>query len=149
MAFNIIAQTNASETIQLTKSLTDIGTFEGTLKAQTSIIDPIIIVKADLADLIDCNYLTIPDFGRSYFVNDIRSIKYALVELNCHVDVLSSFASEIKANRGIVHRQENNNAYNLYINDGSLVAYQDPYILTEPFPYGFTGLGFILAIAGA
>lgn len=147
--FDIIAQNNASENIQMTKSLTDIGTFSGTLKSASSIIDPEIIVKADLSDLVNCNYCTIDAFGRSYFVKDITSIKYGLVELRCHVDVISSFADEIKANTGIVKRQENNNVYNLYLNDGSLVAYQDPYILTEPFPGGFTGFGFILAVAGS
>ena len=71
------------------------------------------------------------------------------MEIHCHVDVISSFAAEIRANKGIIRRAESADAYNLYINDDSLVAYQDPYILTEPFPSGFTGATFILAVAGA
>ena len=73
-------------------------------------------------------------------------IKY-LYAFDCSTDVLSTYAEEIRANRGIVFRSEKN--YNLYLNDGSLVAYQDPYILTEPFPFGFTGACFILSVAGA
>lgn len=145
--FDIVFQKNSSETIQLTKNLETLLTTTGYLKESSSIIDPIIVVKEDLTDLVDCNYCTIDAFGRAYFINDIISVKNKLVEIHCHVDVLSSFANEIKANKGIVRRQEGSNAYNLYINDNSLVAYQDPYILTQNFPEGFTNLYFILAIA--
>ncbi len=145
---DIILQRNNSETIHVTKDITDLSTLSGTLRDATSIIDPVFVIEADLSGLTGCNYLTVPAFGRSYFVNNIKSLRAGLVELTCHVDVLSSFASEIKANKGVVRRSESGDNYNLYINDGSLVAYQDPYILTEPFPSGFTGAGFILAVAG-
>lgn len=149
MSFSIKAQTNNSEPITVDKELTDITTLTGTLREQTSIIDPVFVVEADITDLIECNYLTVDSFGRSYFVNNIESISNGLVALSCHVDVLSSFKDAIRANKGIVRRAESSSAYNLMINDNSLVAYQDPYILTEPFPAGFTGTSFILAVAGA
>lgn len=148
MAFDIKIQNNASENNKVTKDITDLATYTGTLKQETSIIDPVFLIECDLADVVSCNYLTVESFGRSYFVVDIRSVTASLVAFRCHVDVLSSFADEIKANKGIVRRAEGENAFNLYINDGSLVAYQDPYILTEPFPNGFTGAGFILSVAG-
>ena len=69
-----------------------------------------------------------------------------LYELSCSTDVLSTYATEIRNNTGIVFRSERN--YNLYINDGSLVSYQDPYILTQKFPQGFTNMCFVLAVAG-
>lgn len=149
MSFNIKLQTNNSEHICVDKDLYDITTLSGTLRDGSSIIDPIILVEADLNSLTTCNYLTIESFNRSYFVQDIKSVSTGLVEIYCHVDVLSSFANEIRANKGIIRRAESEDAYNLYINDDSLVAYQDPYILTEPFPNGFTGATFILAVAGA
>lgn len=147
MSFNLILQNNASEPIAVTKEITDIATVLGELKDETSIIDPIILIQGNISDFASLNYVTIPNFNRSYFVREIESFRTNLIQLTCHVDVLSSFADEIKANRGIVKRAEGANAYNLYINDDSLVSYQDPYILTEPFPNGFTGHGFILAVA--
>lgn len=147
MSFNVILQNNTSEPIKVTKELAVISTVLGELKNDTSIIDPVILIEGSLSDFPTLNYVTIESFGRSYFVKEIESVRTNLIQLTCHVDVLSSFASEIKANKGIVKRAEGSNAYNLYINDDSLVAYQDPYILTEPFPYGFTGHGFILAVA--
>lgn len=146
--FSIILQHNKSENNKVTKDIDTIATYGGVLKAETSIINPIFIVECDLTAVIECNYITIPKFKRSYFVNNISSFTNNLVAFSCHVDVISSFAEEIKANKGIVRRAERENAFNLNINDGSLVAYQDPYILTEPFPNGFTGAGFILSVAG-
>lgn len=146
MPFNISLQYNKSEKERLTKDIVTIITVSGVIKSETSVIDPVIIVKCNLSDVIKCNYMTIATFSRSYFINDIRSINDGLVEFYCHVDVLSSFAAQIRENTAIVKRQENN--WNLYLNDGSFKVYQNPYVLTKAFPYGFNTQEFVLAIAG-
>lgn len=146
MSFNITLQRNNSERNKLTKELSDLMTVSGNLKAETSIINPIIMIECDLSAVTGCNYVTIPNFGRSYFVNNIRSIRTGLVEFSCHVDVLSSFASEIRGNIAVVRKQENN--WNLYLNDGSFKVYQNPNVLTKAFPSGFTTQEFVLAVAG-
>lgn len=146
MAFNIVLQKNNSENNRVTKSVDTILTVSGVLKEETSIIDPVIKIKCDLAEVTGCNYLSIPAFGRSYFVNNIRSIRNGLVEFACHVDVLSSFASQIRDNSAIIKKQEN--AWNLYLNDGTFKVYQNPNVLTKAFPSGFTKQEFVLAIAG-
>ena len=146
MAFQVLLQTNNSEKNKLDKDLVTISTISGTLKNETSIIDPIILIEVDLTNLISCNYMTIPVFGRSYFVTNIRSIRRNLVEVSAHVDVLSSFASQIRNNVAIVRRQENN--WNLYLNDGVFKVYQNPMVLTKEFPTGFSTFEFVLAVAG-
>lgn len=147
MAFNIVLQRNNSEMNKLSKSVKDIFTVSGELKEETSIIDPVIKIECDLAVVTGCNYLSIPAFGRSYFITNIRSIRNGLVEFSCHVDVLSSFATAIRGNTAIVKRQENN--WNLYLNDGSFKVYQNPNVLTKAFPSGFTAQEFVLAVAGS
>lgn len=147
MAFNIILQRNNSELNKVTKSVENIMTLSGTLKEETSIIDPIIKIECDLSTVTECNYLSIPAFGRSYFVNNIRSVRNGLVEFSCHVDVLSSFSDGIRSNSAIVKRQEN--SWNLYLNDGSFKVYQNPMVLTKAFPSGFTTQEFVLAVAGS
>lgn len=147
MAFDIILKTNNSERTKLNKDTQTIMTVSGVLKEETSIIDPIIKIECELSDVTGCNYLSIPAFGRSYFVNNIRSIRKGLVEFSCHVDVLSTFADQIKNNTGIVKRQENN--WNLYLNDGAFKVYQNPNVLTKPFPSGFNTQEFVLAVAGS
>jgi hypothetical protein len=146
MSFNITLQKMTSEKYAVTKSTSDIKTVSGVLKDTTSIIDPVIMIEIDLADVVDCNYLSIPKFGRKYFVNNIRSVRNGLVEFTCHVDVLSSWASELKTNSAIVRRNEKK--WNLYLNDGTFKIYQNPNVLTKAFPSGFTTQEFVLAVAG-
>lgn len=147
MSFDISLQVNSSDRKTLDKTITDIMTLSGTLRSETSIIDPVILVNADLASLTNCNYMTIPTFGRSYFVNNIRSIRNGLVEISGHVDVLSTYKAAIRGNVAIINRQES--VYNLYIDDGSFKAYQKQLIQTKEFPNGFTGFEYVLAIAGS
>ena len=146
MAFDIKLQRNNSERNRITKDISDILTVSGKLKTETSIIDPVIMIECDLSAVTGCNYMSIPMFNRSYFVNNICSIRTGLVEFSCHVDVLSSFAAEIRGNTAIVRKQENN--WNLYLNDGSFKIYQNPNVLTKSFPSGFTTQEFVLAVAG-
>lgn len=145
MTLNV--QINSSEKIALTKNITTVLTLTGTLRDTSSIINPVIRIEGDISQVIKCNYLTIPEFGRSYFITNITSIRNGLYEISAHVDVLSTYASEIRANKGITRKQENN--WNLYINDGTLMQYQNPQVITKAFPSGFNTMEFVLAVAGS
>lgn len=147
MAFDVELKINNSERNRLSKDTKTIMTVSGVLKEETSIINPVIKIECELSDVTGCNYLSIPAFGRLYFVNNIRSIRNGLVEFSCHVDVLSTYADQIKSNTGIVKRQENK--WNLYLNDGTFKVYQNPKVLTKAFPSGFTTQELILAVAGS
>lgn len=140
-------QHNASENIKLDKALTTILHCAGKLREGCTITAPDILIEAPLDVVLQCNYCTVPLFGRSFFINNVTADTNNLIRISCTVDALSSFKSEIRANKGIVRRSET--LYNLNINDGSLIAYQNPYVLTEPFPSGFTAASFVLAAAGA
>lgn len=145
--FTVKLQVSDSEKNRLTKTVTDVLSLDGYLKAKTSIIDPVIVIECDLNTVKNCNYMTVSAFGRSYFINNIVSVSSGLVEFSCHVDVLSSFASQIRANSAIIKKQEND--WNLYLNDGTFKVYQNPMVLTKAFPSGFTTQEFVLAVAGS
>lgn len=148
MSFQVELKTNNSDTNVLDKSTTTITTMSGTLREKCSIINPVVIVAADVDDLADCNYMTISKFNRSYFVNNIVSVREGLCELHAHTDVLSSFASEIRSNSGIMYRQEND--WNAYLNDGSFKVFAQERVSTHPFPAGFPSTAeFVLAVAGS
>lgn len=147
MSFNVTLQRNDSEPIRMDKNVSTIASYTGTLREGTSIIDPVIKIECNLSNVKKCNYLTVTEFGRSYFVKDIVSVNNKIVEFHCHVDALSSFSSEIRRNNAIIKRQEN--LWNLYLNDGSLKIYQNPTIVTKEFPSGFSDMRFILGVAGS
>lgn len=147
MSFSINLMVSSSPKNQLDKSISTITTATGTLKEDTSIIDPVIKIQCDLSSVSNCNYMYIPQFGRYYFITDMRSITSSIVEFTGHVDVLMTYRSQIRSNSAIVKRQEND--WNLYLNDGTFRVYQNPMVLTKAFPSGFTTQEFVMAIAGS
>lgn len=146
MAFNIVMMRNNSEKNRMTKNTTNLATLSGVLRSGSSIIDPVITCSGDVSSYATCNYMWISDFGRYYFINDIVAVSNNLFEIRAHVDVLSSFAAEIKTNKAIITRQEKR--WNLLLNDGSFRTYQNPMVSTHPFPYSFSAPQFVLAVAG-
>lgn len=147
MAFSILIARNNSEAIALSKDITPLFEVNGVLRENSSIIDPVIELEAPIDSLVDANYAIIPTFGRRYFIKNAVSTYNRLSIITCHVDVLSSFADSIKRNTGIVHRQEKR--WNLYLNDGVLKCYQNPFTSTIPFPNDlFTGRSNVLLVAG-
>lgn len=145
MSFAIKLQTNSSDANVLSKSITDIREVSGTLKSNTSILNPSIEFEGELPT--NCNYMTIPTFGRSYFVTDVVSTGNNRFIVSGHVDVLTTYASQIRACTGIVARQRDQ--WNLYIDDGSFKIYQNPILTIKQFPSGFSTQKFVLAVAGA
>lgn len=144
--FNITLQVNNSEKERLDKSITDIATISGTLREKTSLIDPVIVIEGDLSNYVNCNYMTIPAFNRSYFINNITSVSNNLFEISAHVDVLTTYKTQIRTNDAIIARQEKK--WNLYLNDGVFKTYQNPFIVTKAFPNGFTSQHFVFSVAG-
>lgn len=145
-AFSVIIQQNNSEMMHVDKDLTDLVSFTGRLREECSIMDPVIIFEEPLTSFAGANYMTIESFGRSYFITEIISVTAALTEVHAHVDVLTSFATEIRANRGIVLRQESE--WNLYLPDDVIRCYANPLIHTMAFPSGFSGESYVLLVAG-
>lgn len=149
MSFDVTIQFNASDPQHLDKEITDLHTFTGALREECSIENPEILLNCDLADLIGANYFTVSTFGRSYYITSAPVlVRTGLCRISGHTDVLSSFKTQIRAQTAIIKRQETSSGYNLLINDGSLRTYQDPYILTEPFPAGFSGYSYAMMVAG-
>lgn len=140
-----IIQKNKSENNRVDKELENLATIEITLKKDTSIIEPVFFLSGD-SNIKNANYITVPDFGRSYFIKNITSVRQGLWEASCKVDVLTSFKDAIRSNEAIIQNQERR--FNLMIDDGTFKVYQDPIVTTIEFPNGFSEKNFILAIAG-
>lgn len=144
MSFNIILQYNTSDTNVLDKMVGPIVEVTGTLRRESSIIRPIIEFEGTLPT--NCNYMTIPQFGRSYFVDDIISTGNNRFEIHAHVDVLTTYKNEIRACTGIIARQEFD--WNLYVDDGVFKIYSNRILDIKKFPSGFNTQEFVLAVAG-
>lgn len=148
MSFDIKLYYNKSRRNQRTKELDEIATLTGTLRAECSIIDPVIRIETS-KNLKKCNYMYIENFGRYYFVNDVVHVRNDLYEIHAHCDVLSSSGDALLDCVGIIRRQENN--WNLYLDDGAFKVYSNPNVVQKAFPSGFStsNLTYILAVAGS
>lgn len=143
---NIVLYTSISEVNAITKQLNTLITLSGELREQSSIIDPVIHISniAEYAAVV--NYAYIQEFNRYYFVTNVDSVRNDLWRLTMHVDVLYTYEQQIKANSGIVARNEKE--YDLKLNDGLFKTQQNPRISQHLFPSGFNHWNFVLAIAG-
>lgn len=146
MSFTISLYRNDSEPEAMTKNLTLIAEYSGTLKEATNIIDPSILIECDITDVIGVNYIYIPTFRRYYYVTSPTSVRTGLVKFSCHCDVLMSFRNEILANRAIVKRQSSK--YNLYLPDTQIPAFPKPTLEYKKFSGKFTNQTLILVTAG-
>ena len=153
MALTLNIYTNTSERTKVDKSLKSLFALENVLlKDSCSLQDPTFIISWSAAQsgpkyLKQANYCYLSDWRRYYFITSITMLRNNLIEIACHVDVLMSFKSEIRANTAVLLRQEND--YNLYLNDGVFKCYQNPVVLTREFPAGFTTHSYVLAVAGS
>lgn len=149
--FDIQCYRNNSPANYVTKKLDLLETLTGTLRDGSSILDPVIMVQANAPGFQSnqVNYIYVAQTGRYYYITNIVSVNYTLWEIHCHVDVLMSYAEQIRQQTAIVARQEGQ--YNLYLDDGIFMAYQNPLIQTKYFSNDapFETQEFVLVVAGS
>ena len=85
---------NNSNTNVLNKKITLIDTLEFNLKADNSILQPILILK----NYSSGNYCYIKEFKRYYYITDIRVLTGGLYQLQLEVDVLMTYKDKIMTN---------------------------------------------------
>lgn len=146
--FDVVFYKNESPIIKLDKKITKVGEYQLVIKNATDIINPVLILNDSLTDVItQSNYVYIKNWKRYYFITGITTVTGRNQEVHLESDVRMSFADDLLKADVIAESQEY--AYNLYIDDGSFTAYQDPYTLTRKFSGGFSKDGsYILTVSG-
>lgn len=138
---------NNSEPNKMRKDLAEISTVDGTLRTQSSVIDPIVRIDGRL-NLSRVNYMYIDGFQRYYFIRDIVSVRTGIWEIYAHVDVLSTYANEVAALPCVIGRNEYE--YNLFLPDDRFIVNANRLVQTVEFPYKFptSGSNYIITITG-
>ena len=85
---------NNSNTNVLNKKITLVNTLEFNLKADNSILQPILILKK----YSEGNYCYIKEFKRYYYITDIRVLTGGLYQLQLEVDILMTYKDKIMTN---------------------------------------------------
>ena len=133
MDINFYQNTNDKRVISKT-----LGT--ATTKAGCQLIEPTDILNPSFTIDIDTslyayNYVYIAYFGRYYYIDNITVLDGVRMLVTCSVDVLMSFATQIK--NCTVNSRRNEKNYNMYLPDDRPV--ETRYIrYSQKFPHSFT-----------
>jgi hypothetical protein len=144
---NIKLYYNASDNRYINKTLLSELSINGTLKEETSLLNPIINIKSE--SVLRYNYAYISDFKRYYYVVKIESVRTGIWRLYLQVDPLMSFKGDILSLKVVVNKQSDDSNGDEYIDDGSLVTDNLIFKNVYNFPNGFNDTGeYILITAG-
>lgn len=96
--------TNLSEPIQVDKTLVSLFTLEGTLRNESPISEPSILIATNdiITNISRINYAHIPAFNRYYYIQEITHQRDNLWIVDMKCDVLMSFSSAIRNSQAIV-----------------------------------------------
>lgn len=143
---NITLCVNNSEKNKLVKTLSNLNVFSGSLKSETSVTSPVVIME--LENPTGYNYAHIPEFGRYYFISDMVSIRTGLWKISMQVDVLQSFRNHILGCSVILSDTENIGK-EMYLSGDVWKSKVKELTDIVNFPYGLSDDGyFILITAG-
>lgn len=138
---------NTSEPNRMNKTLTTIGLVDGTLRTQSSVIDPVIRIASEL-NFSNVNYMYIDEFHRYYFINDVVSVRTGIWEIYGHVDVLSTYSDIVSTLPCVIGRNEYE--YNLFLDDDRLLVNTNRLVQTVTFPNSIPTIGsnYVITISG-
>lgn len=131
---NITFYTNAEPNNVVNKYLGSGTTITGEFKQDSSVTDPVILVRS--ATVPAGNYVYISDFGRYYYIEKLVNIAQELWEVTCHVDVLKTYSAVVMGSPCIVAKTAGNN-FNLYLPDPNFKCQQNARFGMVNFPNGF------------
>lgn len=132
------------------KKLTEVAHYTSVrLLDDTSVLTPTIEVRESntIDNIWDVNYFYVPKFKRYYFVTDLTATA-GMYRISGRVDVLKSYASEIKASSQIITRQEN--CQDRYLHDSMIPISDKQEVIETEFGDTFddTNSLFILITTG-
>lgn len=131
MSFSVSFGSTSSEKRELDKTVSYSITLTGTLRNTSSVVDPVIIIDKSASTLALCNYMSIPTFGRYYFITDVIALSDNLCEVHGHCDVLSTYKTGIRSNRAIIGRSAQEGNWNLFLTDPMMKVTNKSSIITK------------------
>lgn len=137
---------NNSEKNKINKSLTAGVTLSGTLRNESNVVNPSIVINIDNPTIY--NYAYIEDFKRYYFITDYISLRSGIWRINLKSDVLMSFKDSILASNVLINNTETTGKNN-YLSGANWVSNCKSKTDILTFSHGLLNDGqYILITAG-
>lgn len=137
MGLHVSLGTTSSEKRQLDKQVTYSHSYEGVLHNESNVVNPSILIKVPASTIAGCNYMSVTEFGRLYFITDITAVSADLSLVSGHCDVLSTYKTGIRTNSAIIARSSQQGNWNLYLTDPMLNVNSKSEIITKGGWIGF------------
>ena len=137
---------NQSANNVINKSLDLLFTFENVIfKDDTNIIDITLETTFNI-DIYKSNYIYISELDRYYFINNITLSQQSMF-IECHIDVLMTYKTDLLQLTATVTRQENR--FDTYLKDDEYLVEGYNRVQTIPFNTSFdNGECYILLVNG-
>lgn len=139
---------NLSEPHRVNKNLTLIAELDGHLREGSSVVNPSVMIDST-TNLSLVNYIEIEEFGRKYFVNNVSVPVTNLWQLDCHVDVITTYYVLYRELPCVVARNEKE--YNLFLPDDRFLVNTNRNYQTRVFPNKLRtsgGSSYVITFAG-
>lgn len=136
--------TTSSEKNRLVKNLSALQTMTGHLVEMCDVVNPTIKVGFT-SSLLTKNYVYIPAFERYYFINSMQ-IENKEIIVNLHVDVLMTYAQQIKNSNAHIIRSASN--YDEFIIDEMIINKANTRTYQRKLGAGFTKADKYLVLIG-
>ena len=143
---NIQLCSNTSEKNKLNKTITTGITLSGSLRNESNVVNPSIIINIDNPTIY--NYAYIPEFNRYYFITNYISLRTGMWQINLKSDVLMSFKDSILSSEVLINKTETTGKNN-YLSGSNWVNNCKTKTDILTFPHGLLDDGkYILITAG-
>ena len=142
---------NSSDDRYINKTISNIGEYTIVFKSDEDSIRPTLkISDSNIPET--ANYVYLSELNRYFYIRNKRYSKQCIY-LECELDPLMSFRSQLGSMEAIISRNER--LYNLYLNDDKMEMLNYPYYQTlnmkcvEGTPFSMGTNQILLALVGA
>ena len=118
------------------------------ITSDSSVENPTFILSAPTR-VMEANYMYVPDLSRFYYLGE-KTMSQGKIIVQAHVDVLNSYKAYIAELYVMLNRQEQDENFNLYLQDDMPFIDNPNNVRTIPFGGSFNeSSSFLLIIAGS
>lgn len=110
----VILYKNKSSHNTINKVLEEIKRINIVFKQDFNLLNSVLVIKS--SNLLNANYLYIPNLNRYYFINNQEIISKNVINVYIEVDVLESFKDDILNSEALI---KSSTDYNKYYDDGT------------------------------
>lgn len=147
MSIHITLYKNTAERNSMRPALTQVGgIIEGVLRDSSSLLNIEITFDKNPQDIYKANYMYISELNRYYHINNVTAFRTNLTKVNCSLDPLYTYYSEIVQCPGLIGRCESVSS-NKYLQDNKFSYPVIPAMIRQLFSSSPTDTTLVLMVA--